>query len=121
MHPKCPKWLNDILDGCDFIQSTAQGRTLADYERDRLLRSAIERNFEIIGEALNRIDKTDSATAKRIPEHPEIIGFRNVLIHGYDSVDHSRVWQIIQADVPGLREQVAGILREVEPQSPAGY
>ena len=55
MHPKCLKWLHDILEACELIEDAARGRSLADYERDRLLRSAVERNVEIIGEALNRI------------------------------------------------------------------
>ena len=112
MHPKSPKWLNDILESCGLIQTATQGRTLADYERDRLLRSAVERNFEIIGEALKRIDKTDPATAARIPEHTAIISFRNVLIHDYDYVEHSRVWKIIETDVPRLRAQVELMLKE---------
>jgi uncharacterized protein with HEPN domain len=114
MHPKSPKWLHDIVEACELIQSATQGRALADYEQDRLLRSAIERNFEIIGEALNRLHKTDPATSARVPEHAAIIGFRNVLIHGYDYVDHSRVWQIIQSDVPRLRAQVEQLLKEAE-------
>ncbi|MBM3837469.1 MAG: DUF86 domain-containing protein [Verrucomicrobia bacterium] len=115
MHPKCPKWLHDILDGCELIESATRGRSLAEYEADRLLRSAVERNFEIIGEALNRIHKVDEATAARIPEHRAIVGFRNILIHGYDAVDHDRVWHIIQTDVPRLRGQVRALLAEVEP------
>jgi uncharacterized protein with HEPN domain len=87
MHPKSPKWLHDIVEACELIQSATQGRALADYEQDRLLRSAIERNFEIIGEALNRL---------------------------HDYVDHSRVWQIIQSDVPRLRAQVEQLLKEAE-------
>ena len=90
MHPKSPKWLQDILEACELIQTATAGRGLADYERDRLLRSAVERNFEIIGEALNRIRQNDPALAGRIPENRAIIGFRNLLIHGYDSIDHSR-------------------------------
>jgi uncharacterized protein with HEPN domain len=114
MHPKCPKWLHDILDACELIEQATKGRSLADYEGDRLLRSAVERNFEIIGEALNRIHRTDVATAARIPEHRAIVGFRNLLIHGYDAVDHAQVWQTIEADVPRLRDQVRGLLAEVE-------
>ncbi len=45
MHPKSPKWLHDILEACDVIQSAVQGRSLPDYESDRLLRSAVERNY----------------------------------------------------------------------------
>lgn len=92
MHPKSPKWLHDILEACELIHTATAARTLADYEADRLLRSAVERNFEIIGEALNRIRQNDPVLAARIPENRAIIDFRNLLIHGYDSIDHSRVW-----------------------------
>ena len=115
MHPKSPKWLQDILDACELIQTAITGRALADYECDRLLRSAVERNFEIIGEALNRIRQNDPALAERIPENNAIIGFRNFLIHGYDSIDHSRVWEVIQKDVPKLRRQITPLLKEAGP------
>ena len=78
-----------------------------------MIRSAVERNFEIIGEALNRIRRTDPATAARIPEHDEIIAFRNLLIHGYDVIDHVQVWQVIEADLPRLQEQVQKLLQEI--------
>ncbi len=115
MHPKSPKWLQDILDACELIQTAGAGRTLADYEHDRVLRSAVERNFEIIGEALNRIRQNDPALADRIPESRAIIGFRNLLIHGYDSIDHSRVWEVIRKDVPQLRLQITQFLKEAGP------
>ena len=117
MHPKSPKLLHDILEACNLIQTATQDRTLRDYELDRVLCSAVERNFEIIGEALKQLAKVDSATAGRIPERGAIIGFRNLLIHGCDYVDHSRVWAIIQNDVPRLREQVEKLLREAEEQT----
>jgi uncharacterized protein with HEPN domain len=112
MHPKSLKWLNDILQACDLILGGAQGRTPADYEQDRFLRSAVERNFEIIGEALNRIHRTDQSTAAHISDYRAIIDFRNLLIHGYDYIDHGRVWEVIQRDVPKLRAQLAQLLRE---------
>jgi uncharacterized protein with HEPN domain len=112
MHPKCLKWLNDIVEGCDVIETAAAGRSLADYETDRILRSAIERNFEIIGEAFNRIVKLEPSLAEKVPDFRAIISFRNVLIHGYDYVDHSRVWQIIQKDVPPLRDRIAALVKE---------
>ncbi len=115
MHPKSPKYLQDILEACELIQTAAAGRTLADYEQERLLRSAVERNFEIIGEALNRIRQNDPALAARIPENRDIIDFRNLLLHGYDSIDHSRVWEIIQKDVPRLDGQIAQLLKEAGP------
>lgn len=113
MHPKSPKWLQDIADACALIRRATQDQTLTAYEQDAVIRSAVERNFEIIGEALNRIRRTDPATAARIPEHDEIIAFRNLLIHGYDVIDHVRVWQVIEADLPRLQEQVQKLLQEI--------
>ena len=114
MHPKSPKWLQDIADACALIRRATQGKTLAEYEQNAVIRSAVERNFEIIGEALNRIRRSDPATASRVPEHDNIIAFRNLLIHGYDVIDHARVWEVIQNDLPRLQEQVQKLLSEIE-------
>jgi uncharacterized protein with HEPN domain len=110
MHPKSLKWLNDIHQACELIQTATAGRSLAEYESDRLLKSAVERNFEIIGEALVRIRKIDPATADCVPDCGAVIAFRNLLIHGYDFIDNPRVWQIIKADVPKLHEQIAVLM-----------
>lgn len=120
MHPKSLKWLNDIHQACELILTATSDRALAEYERDRLLQSAVERNFEIIGEALGRIRKIDPATADCVPDCDAIIAFRNLLIHGYDFIDNPRVWQIIKADVPRLHEQVAALLRESEENPSTG-
>lgn len=93
---------------------------MAEYDSDRLLQSGIERNFEIIGEALGRIRKIDPATADCVTDCDAIIAFRNLLIHGYDFIDNSRVWQIIKADVPKLHEQVCAVLRESAENLPSG-
>jgi uncharacterized protein with HEPN domain len=116
MHPKSPKWLQDIADACALIRRATQDQTLVVYEQDAVVRSAVERNFEIIGEALNRIRRTDPETAARVPEHDDIIAFRNLLIHGYDVIDHVRVWQVIQADLPRLQGQVQELLEEIGPR-----
>ena len=114
MHPKSLKWLNDIHQACKVILTATADRALAEYESDRLLQSGVERNFEIIGEALGRIRKIDPDTAERVPNCDVIIAFRNLLIHGYDFIDNPRVWEVIKADVPRLDEQVAALLRESE-------
>jgi len=111
MHPKSPKWLNDIQEACEVIANAVVDRSLEDYQNDRLLRAAIERYFEIIGEALVRIRKTDPETALCIPEFKAIIDFRNFLIHGYDFVENARVWKIIHDDVPPLRAKVIELLQ----------
>ena len=115
MHPKTPKWLQDVLDACDLILRTCEGHTRASFTQNELLKGAVERKFEIIGEALSRIGKVDPDTAERIPECRRIIGFRNILIHGYDDVDYDRVWLIIESDMPPLREVVQRLLEEAGP------
>jgi len=99
----------------DFILTATAGRTLDEYRADELLRSAVERKFEIVGEGLNRLDKSDPALAGQIPQHRQIISFRNVLIHGYDVVDEAVVWQIVQADLPALKQKVDELLSSLGP------
>ena len=84
--------------------------TLEDYRGDRRLRNAVERNFEIIGEAIKRLAQIDPQTADRIGDYRQIIAFRNVLIHGYDLVDHALVWSAIESQVPALPEDVEALL-----------
>lgn len=111
MRPKTPKLLEDVRDAAAFIQEAVRGKTFDDYRRDRLLRQAIERNFEIIGEAMNRLAQQDPDTATRISKHRRIIDFRNVLIHGYDLIDHRIVWSTIDEEVPVLLTEVEALLR----------
>ena len=78
------------------------------------MRQLAERNFEIIGEAMRRLSDLDPTIAARISGRREAIAFRNVLIHGYDGVDHTRVWKTIEGSLPTLKAEVEGLLREVE-------
>lgn len=91
MRPTLPKSLRDALAACDLILSHVGGLAFDDDARDPWLRAAVERSFEIIGEALRRIERTGSATAASIPDYRGMIDFRNLLAHGYDSVRHDRV------------------------------
>jgi uncharacterized protein with HEPN domain len=110
MQPKTPKLLEDIGDASRFILESVRGRSLGDFRADRLLRQAIERNFEIIGEAIRRLSQIDPETAARIGDHRQIIAFRNVLIHGYDLVDHALVWDTIEQKLPALLGDVTNLL-----------
>lgn len=92
-------------------------KTLEEYGKNRLLRQAVERNFEIIGEAVNRLTRYEPDLARRITYTSQIVGFGNVLIHGYDLVDDTRVWDTIQEDLPRLEAQVETLLREGEGKS----
>lgn len=112
MHPRAHKLLEDIRDCAAFIRIATANKSIDDYRGDRMLRQAVERNFEIIGEALTRLAKVDAETATRIDHAREVIAFRNVLAHGYDLVDEATVWETIRNDVPKLIERVTGLLAD---------
>ena len=72
----------------------------------------MEREFEVIGEALNRLVRADPSVAARISQISRIVGFRNRIIHGYDTVDDATVWGVVDGHLPGLLAEVEAILQE---------
>ncbi len=109
---RTPKTLEDIRDAASFVLAVSEGKELGDYSEDRLLRQAIERNFEIIGEAVGRLARDDPDTVLRLSEHRRIVAFRNVLIHGYDLVDDELVWDTVKTKLPILLSEVEDLLGE---------
>ena len=95
------------------IQTFTTGMDAATYAANEMAQSAVERKFEIIGEALNQLAKLDAALAGRIPDLPQIIAFRNQLIHGYATVNVSTVWNVTQNALPPLIEVVQTLLNEL--------
>ena len=91
--------------------SSPDGRRL-EYLADDLLHSAVERQFEIIGEALARLRRLDPPLAERIPAASAAIAMRNHLIHGYDVVLGRTVWSTISEDLPSLVDTLSALLRE---------
>ncbi len=110
MLPEALTLLEDVRQAGGRILRFTAGRSATDLERDDLLRSAVERQFEIIGEALNRLVKIDPDTAALIPDLRVIIAFRNRLIHGYNAIDYAVVWAAIQASLPKLLATVNQLL-----------
>ena len=106
------KYLYDIQQAVALLTQFTAGREFVDYTGDPLLRSGVERQLGIIGEALAQLAKLDSTLAARISEHRRIIGFRNVLIHGYGDVDDRVVWDVVETKLPVLRDEVESLLRE---------
>ena len=100
------KLLEDIRQAAHRLQAFTANVTAADYYRSELLQSAVERQFEIAAEALNRLLKLAPDIAQRITEYRRIIDFRNLLSHGYDLIDQSIVWGVLEKDVPILRREV---------------
>jgi len=112
MQAESAKYLYDIRGAAEKVAAFIEGCDLAAYSRDVLRRSAVERQCEIIGEALAQLARLDPATASRIPEHPRIIAFRNILIHGYAEVDARIVWDIVTTKLPPLHARVEELIRE---------
>ncbi len=110
MQPRSSKLLEDIRDAAAFIEEVTRDIQPDEYGRNRMLRQSIERNFEIIGEAMRRLTQHDPVTAQQVSGHAQIIAFRNTLIRGYDLIEHSIVWEIIQRDVPILLAEVVTLL-----------
>ena len=102
--------LSHALDACDAIAQFTAGNSRDDYLANALLRSAVERQFEIIGEALNRATQLDETIEAQIPELRRIIGMRNRIIHGYDSVDDELLWSVTQTNVPALAKHLRALL-----------
>jgi len=102
MPPDPVKLLHDIVDAAEFILQQTRGRSLAEYEQTRLIRDAVERNFIIIGEALSRLKRTDPELVEDLGDFPQMIAFRNIVVHGYEAIDDAIVWGIIQNEVPRL-------------------
>lgn len=78
------------------------------------MKSAVERQFEIIGEALSKLAKMDPETANNIPEYRRIIAFRNILIHGYATIDDKIVWGVIENYLTPLQKAVMQLLDNQE-------
>ena len=110
MDERCLKLLHDVRQAVDAIQRFCCDRQLEDYRADLMLRSAVERQYEIIGEALNRLRKLDPTMAAGIAECDRIIGFRIVLAHGYDSVDDRISWDVVQNKLPVLEKDIARLM-----------
>ena len=102
----------DAQQAAERVARFIAAKSFVDYEADDYLRSAVERQFEIVGEALNQLSRLDPATAATIAELPRIVAFRNVLIHGYASVDNRIVWGVIEGSLLSLRAALSRLLAQ---------
>jgi uncharacterized protein with HEPN domain len=100
----------DVADSCRAILEFVQGRGLADYEQDRMLRRAVERELSIVGEAVSQGTRRFPELEEFIGPARQIVGFRNRIVHGYADVDPDIVWAIVQNEVPRLLERSETLL-----------
>lgn len=112
MNREIKTWLFDILQSIKEIESyyTDRPKDFAEYEKDVKTKRAIERNIEIIGEAVNRILKNNDRI--HITNAQQIVGTRNRIIHGYDKISDDMIWSIVINHLPKLKSEVERILKE---------
>ena len=112
MYGDAAKLIWDAQQALQRIQRFVARKDFAAYQSDELLRSAVERQFEILGEALNQLSRLDPNMTEKIPDLPRIVAFRNILIHGYASVDDRLVWGVVESRLEPLLDVVAALLSE---------
>jgi uncharacterized protein with HEPN domain len=110
MRPELNKLLIDIQSALLEIQEFTTGMDLVAYRADAKCKAAVERKFEIVGEACTRMRNDFPEIFEKIANGHQIIGFRNRLIHGYDSVDDGIVWDVLQTKLRDLLKDVEALI-----------
>ena len=106
--PKCFLW--DIQQAAEAILEYVSGTSFENYEQQRMLRSAVERELVTIGEATNRLAHHDEDLAAKITNHQKIISLRNIIAHEYDDVRNDLIWAVIENDLRTLHSEVTNLL-----------
>ncbi len=114
MRLESQKYLFDVLEAANLITEFCANESYERYSVSALLRSAVERQFVIAGEALSQLGKIDLATFERVPDARQIVSFRNQLVHGYQTIDDLVVWGVVMNDLARLRAVVEALLEEGE-------
>lgn len=112
MDSEIKTWLYDILQSVSEIESyfDDKPKRFEDYSKDIKTKRAVERNFEIIGEAVNRILKKD--VNFYIENAQKIIGTRNRIAHGYDKISDDLIWSIVINHLPKLKSEITSLLEK---------
>ncbi len=112
MRLETAKFLFDISEACDLVGQFVSGKDFADYVGDLLLRSGVERQVMIIGEALHQALRREPSLERRMTNPRQAIHFRHVLVHGYGVVDNATIWAFVRGDVPVLGQEARALLEE---------
>lgn len=103
-------YLQDVIEACNSIEDVMNGVSLAEYRNKRAVRSAVEREFIIIGEALRRVRTLDETLFGSISNSRAIVDFRNLLAHDYGAVDDDAVFGLVYSDLIVLKHEVGMLL-----------
>ncbi len=114
MDERILKWLYDIKITIEEIDGYFENREkdFFEYRKNIMLKRAIERNLEIIGEAMNRIIKRDNSFENKISNSKSIIGLRNQVIHAYDNISDENIWSILINHLPKLKAEIDNLVEE---------
>ena len=110
MRLEAKKYLYDVRQAINLLREFVADKTFADYQRDAMLRAAVERQFEIVGEDVSQLAHIDASTAACISDYQRIVAFRNILIHEYGDVDDRLVWDVLETSLPTLEQEVGNLL-----------
>lgn len=114
MSSDAKKWLADIRDAAETIAEFTRGKSRDDYDVDAMLRSAVQWQFTVIGEAMSRLLRDAPELAAQVSEHRRIVAFRNQILHGYDVIRDEITWQVVEEKLPILHREVSALLEEAD-------
>ena len=112
MRPASRALIADAIRALRAIEEFIRGASRDDYLREPILRSAVGRQFLIVGEALSQLRRTDADPANRISGFAEATGLRNVLAHSYAVADDDLIWQTAKSDAPDLLRELTALIAE---------
>lgn len=114
MDERILKWLYDVKFAIAEIDSYFETteKLFAEYKKNTMLKRAVERDLEIIGEAVNRIIKRNDIYKEKISNSQAIIGLRNHVIHSYDNVSDENIWSILISHIPTLKVDIERLIKE---------
>lgn len=110
MRLEARKYLLDVQLALDRLSRFTNGKDFKQYLVDEMLRSAVERQLSVVGEALSRLSKEDPAVIAAVGDWRQIVAFRNILIHGYATVDDRIVWGVIENHLGPLSRAIQDLL-----------
>lgn len=116
MDERILKWLYDIKMGIEEIDSffVEEQKNFFSYRNNLMLKRAVERNLEIIGESLNKVISRDNSFTRKISNAKAIIGLRNQVIHAYDNISDENIWSILTSHLPKLKLEIDALIKENE-------